>query len=207
MYRHARTIFVEKFAHKPLTPAEAQIIEESQAQIRLAESDLNDIDQVDIGGVKAHLLCLILLNTSVRYVEQLSRQNLIPEAAASELLEALDENVENVWTCEKLAHGERLNTSTQITRLQQLPSRLIEEFNIWEAIEEMQKTSLSPRGSKSTFHPRREVPSSLSAPGRPTDSQSIFRERCAGGNQELPVSMPPTVPTINTDGSDTPITF
>jgi len=88
-HRHARKVFEDQFASNPLTPAEAQVIEESRAQVRLAEADLHNIDQVDVTSVKGHLLCLILLNNSVKYVEQLSRQRLIPEQATSELLEVL----------------------------------------------------------------------------------------------------------------------
>ena len=69
------------------------MLEESQAQIKLAEADVNDIEREDVLAVKGHLLSLILLNKSIQYVEQLSRQNLIPEAAASELLGVLDENM------------------------------------------------------------------------------------------------------------------
>ena len=93
-HRHARTVFESHFASDPLTPAEKQIIEESKAQIRLAEADLAEIDSVDVTAVKAHLLCLVLLNNSVKYVERLSRQHLIPEQAATELLEVLDQYVE-----------------------------------------------------------------------------------------------------------------
>ena len=117
-----------------MTQAEAQIIEESEIQIRLAEADLEGIDQVDVTAVKGHLMSLILLNKSVQYVSRLSQQSLIPEAAASDLLEVLEGYCESVWTCEKFAHEGRLNTSTQISRLKQLPHNVIEEFDIWEAI-------------------------------------------------------------------------
>ncbi len=125
-----------------MTSAEKQIIEESQSQIKLAEADLNNIDQVDVMTVKGHLLTLILLKKSVQFVEKLSRQNLIPEAAASDLLEKLDGYVENVSLCDKLDpdHDGRLSTTTKIIRLKQLPNNVIEEFNIWAAIDEMPKT-------------------------------------------------------------------
>ena len=86
-------------------------------------------------------MSLILLNKSVQYVEQLSRKNLIPEIAASDFLEVLDGYVEDVWLCSKLAHSGRLSTSTQIKKLEQLPTHIMGEFNIWEAIEEMRRTT------------------------------------------------------------------
>ena len=112
-------------------------------------------------------MSLILLNKSVQYVEQLSRKNLIPELAATQLLEVLDGYVEDVWLCSQLAHNGRLSTSTQIKKLEQLPTHIMEEFNIWEAIEEMRRTiqrgglmdSRIPfsRSSQSTYENEQEL--------------------------------------------------
>ncbi len=103
---------------------------------------MNHIDQVDVTTVKGHLLSLILLKRSVHFVEKLSRQSLIPEAAASDLLEKLDRYVENVSVCDKLdtEHTERLSTTTKIVRLRRLPSNIFDDFNIRAAIDEMPKT-------------------------------------------------------------------
>jgi len=89
--------------------------------------------------------------------------------------------------CDKLAHEERLSTSTQLTRLRQLPRNIIEEFNIWSAIEEMSQSSFSqPKESH-------------------TNRRSIFRHQ-SGGSQEFPTLDASTgVLTSNTDGSDTPL--
>jgi hypothetical protein len=93
-----------------------------------------------------------LLNQAIQYVEQLCRQNLIPEAAASELLEKLDGYVDNVSLCDKmeLEHNDRLNQSTKILRLRQLPRNIVTEFNIVAAIEEMTKLNLSPPTTRSS---------------------------------------------------------
>merc|ERR1712129_382817 len=137
-HRHSKRVFDNQFANpESLTPAEAQVIKESQEQVRLAEADLNGIDLNNVLNVKGHLLCLILLNKSVQYVEQLSRQNLIPEIAASELLEKLDVYIEKIWTCDVVLHEGRLSTSTKITRLKQLPRNIINNFHIHAAIHEM----------------------------------------------------------------------
>mmetsp|Transcript_4735 Transcript_4735/g.9150 ORF Transcript_4735/g.9150 Transcript_4735/m.9150 type:complete len:498 (-) Transcript_4735:137-1630(-) len=183
-HRHSRRVFEDQFASNPLTPAEVKVIEESQAQVRLAEADLNGIDQLVVTAVKGHLLCLILLNSSVRFVERLSRQRLIPEKAASEILEALDGYVEHVWVCEKLAHDHdgRLSTSIQLARLKQLPQNIQDEFNIWEAIEEITKTILSPVKGLPARH-------------------AIFRQR-SGGNQDFTIGMSTAVTMKITDGSD-----
>ena len=151
-HRHARKEFASNFASSPLKPAEARILQESEAQLRLAEEDLKNIDRVDVITVKGHLLCLILLNKAIQFVEQLCKQNLIPEAAASELLEKLDLYVENVSLCDKmeLEHKDRLNQSTKIIRLRQLPQNINTEFNILAAIEEMTKSNLYPPGRRSS---------------------------------------------------------
>jgi hypothetical protein len=151
-HRHARKEFASNFASSPLKPAEARILQESEAQLRLAEEDLKNIDRVDVITVKGHLLCLILLNQAIQFVEQLCKQNLIPEDAASELLEKLDKYVENVSLCDKmeLEHKDRLNQSTKIIRLRQLPQNIVTEFNILAAIEEMTKSNLYPPGRRSS---------------------------------------------------------
>jgi len=179
-HRHAQQIFQDRFlrVYGKLSSAEAQIIQESQAQIRKAEADVNDIDQEDVLSVKGHLLSLILLNNSIQYVERLSRQKLIPEAQASELLEVLDGLVEDTWVCEQLAHSGRLSTSTQIIRLQQLPTHIMEEFNIWEAIDEMNKTSSSPGGlrdSKMLF--QGSTPPRMKMKRSPSHSRSVFHSK------------------------------
>jgi hypothetical protein len=189
--RYSRKVFESQFASNPLTPAEEQIIKESEAQIKLAEADLNKIDQVDVNTVKGHLLTLILLKKSVQFVEQLSRQNLIPEAAASELLEKLDGYVENVSLCEKLykEHNETLNTTTKILRLRQLPSNIIEEYNILTAIDEITKTTLSP--------PTRDVTNQTSSNTHRADN----RTGSADCDQHNPPHLQTAIPTRNS-GSD-----
>ena len=199
IFRYSRRVFESQFASNPLTPAEEQIIKESEAQVKLAEADLNSIDQVDVTTVKGHQLTSILLKKSVHFVEQLSRQNLIPEAAASELLEKLDRYVENVSLCEKLytEHNERLSTTTKILRLRQLPNDVIEEFNIWTAIDEMTKSSLSP--------PKRDVTNLTVSNTYRADDQT-GRADC---DQHSPTNLQTAIPTSisGTDQDGTPVEF
>lgn len=180
MYRHAWRLFEGHFAADLLSPAEAQVIAESEAQIRLAEADSNNIDQVDVSAVKAHLLCLVLLNNSTKYAEQLSRQRLTPEQAASELLQVLDGYVEYVWVCGKLTRAGKLSTSTQLSCLSQLPPSIKDEFGTWSAIVGI---SHDP----------------MNTPNR--DRKPIFWER-SSGDQEAPNT---GLVTNNNDGSDTPL--
>lgn len=204
-HRHAQQIFQDRFlrVYGKLSPAEAQIIQESQAQIRKAEADINDIDHADVLSVKGHLLSLILLNNSVQYVERLSRQKLISEAPASDLLEVLDGLVEDTWVCEELSHSGRLSTSTQISRLQQLPTHIMKEFNIWEAIDEMIKATSSPGGLRDSkmllqesTPPRMKMKRSPSGTSH-SHSRSIFRS-----NLEIETGIQ-TVDTAPTDSERT----
>ena len=177
--RHAQQVFQEFFTTTPgtLSAAEAQVINESKAQVKLSESALDDIDQKVVLAVKGHLLSLILLNKSVQYVEQLSRKNLIPEAAATQLLEVLDGHVETVWLCSQLAHNGRLSTSTQIKKLEQLPTHIMEEFNIWEAIEDMRRSTTQRGGLKDSRMPfsRSSQSMRMNRSSSVGDHQSIFR--------------------------------
>lgn len=208
-HRRAQQVFESQFASKPLTPAEAQIIEESNAQIRLAEADLSGIDQATVNAVKGHLLSLIILNKSVKYVEHLSRQRLIPEAAASELLEVLDGHVENVWLCEKLAHDGRLSTSTQVARLKQLPRNILDEFEIWDAIGEMSGTGLDQPMTPKDRNTLGSIFRERSGEDEESTGDNMCVETALNTNESdlSEVVIPRSLPSCTTDESDAPISF
>lgn len=149
-HRMAQKEFKEHFASSPLTAAEARVLDESKTQVMLAGADLDDIDAIDIERIKGHRLCRILLNEGVKYVETLSKQRLIPERDASRMLEELDECIEDMMLCKKFEHEGRLSLTTQVERLRQLPSNRLDEFNLWNAIEEMASRSEFEAPSSST---------------------------------------------------------
>jgi hypothetical protein len=198
--RYARQVFETQFASNPLTAVEEQIIKESEAQVKLAEADLNDIDQVDVKTVKGHLLTLVLLKKSVQFVEQLSRQNLIPEAAASVLLEKLDRYIENVSLCDKLDmdHNERLSTTTMIVRLRQLPRNIIEEFNIRVAIDEMSRTTFG----RAQVRPKRSNSTNLSVNNNRAGGADSDQHTPTLTRTEIPIGGPPgsKLPVIMSPG-------
>lgn len=140
-HRRAQKQFEEHFASSPLTAAEKKVLDESKTQVMLAQADLDDIDSIDVERITGHMLCTILLNGGVQYVETLSKQGLIPDKDAGEMLEELDECIENVMVCKKFAHEGRLSLAKQVEKLRQLPSNTLDEFNLWNAIEEMSRRS------------------------------------------------------------------
>lgn len=140
-HRQAQKEFEEHFASSPPTLAEEKVLEESKTQVLLAEGDLDGIDRDDVERIKGLMLCRILLNEAVQYVETLSKQNLIPVKDAGEVLEELGECIENVTICKKFDHEGRLSLAMQVDRLRQLPSDRLDEFNLWTVIEVMSERS------------------------------------------------------------------
>jgi len=60
-HRRAQKEFEEHFALKPPTDAEKKVLDESKSQVILAETDLDDIDPMDVEKIKGHFCCSILL--------------------------------------------------------------------------------------------------------------------------------------------------
>lgn len=100
-HRFAQKIFLEQFTDIARTPTGEKIIAESNEQISMAGAALDELDQLDVDSITSHFACHILLNISVRYVEKLAKQGLIPEKEASDLLEDLDEYVGRLLDCHK----------------------------------------------------------------------------------------------------------
>jgi len=53
------------------------------------------------------------------------------------MLAELDSCIENVILCNKFAHNGSLSLAVEADRLRELPSTVLDQFNMWEAIEEM----------------------------------------------------------------------
>mmetsp|Transcript_27117 Transcript_27117/g.49250 ORF Transcript_27117/g.49250 Transcript_27117/m.49250 type:complete len:80 (-) Transcript_27117:82-321(-) len=74
------------------------------------------------------------------------------------MLEELDVFIENVTLCDDFGHEGRLSLAVQTTRLRQLPSTVLNELDLWEAIEEMSERA----GSESLSDLPSETDDSLS---------------------------------------------
>lgn len=142
-HRQAQKEFVEEFTSCPLKPADEQVIEESNAQIMLAEADLKGIDTDDVNLIKGHLVCRILLNNAIKYVVSLSRQRLIPEKDANEMVELLTGYSERILLCRRLYHEGILELVEQSRNLSRLPPHRIEELNLAPIIEAMARDAAS----------------------------------------------------------------
>jgi len=141
---NARKVFLEEFASYPLSPAEETVIEESKAQVRLADADLEKIDTYDVNLIKGHLISRILLNKAVKYVETLSWQGLIPEKDASEMLVLLADYRERIVLCRTLHHEGILDLAEQTKCLRRLPQQIREELNLASIIETMARSAAVP---------------------------------------------------------------
>ncbi len=141
---NAQKVFVEEFATCPLSPAEEKVLEESMEQVRLADEDLSGIDKDDVNMIKGHLVCRILLNKAVKYVETLSWQGLIPEKDANEMLALLFGYREQVLLCRTLHHTGFFDLKKQFQSLRRLPQHRIEELNLAPMIQTMARNEAVP---------------------------------------------------------------
>lgn len=140
-HKHAEFEFLANVASTPATQAEMMVIEESKTQSALAVADLDSLDPLDKDRIKGHMLCRIILNECISYVDTLSKQQLIPEIDASSMLDILNAYVEDIVICGRHDHENKLNINVKVDRLRQLPSTKIAELNLWEAINELSRLS------------------------------------------------------------------
>jgi hypothetical protein len=106
-HKRAQWFFQEQLGdvNADLSEAGKIVLQESNKQIELAQSDLNE--KVDVEVVKkvvSHKFCKILLTRGVHYIEKLTTHGLLKDSEAEEIVEELDEHLEHVLTCDKLHH-------------------------------------------------------------------------------------------------------
>ena len=112
-HEHAEKEFIANVASQPATQAEMMVIEESKTQSALAVADLDSLDPIDKDRIKGHMLCRIILNECISYVDALSKQQLIPEIDASSMLDILNAYVEDIVICGKVTHENKLNINVE----------------------------------------------------------------------------------------------
>ncbi len=92
-----------------LTQAENIVLQESANQVLLAEQALDKFDAKEVQQIKSHYACNIILNKAAAYYERLSRQGLVSEREAGELIEEIEANILHTKECLDTSHTGELS--------------------------------------------------------------------------------------------------
>ena len=126
----------------------------SDEQVRLANASLAKLDEVDVGVVKSHYVCQILLNRAAYYLNKLKKHGLMSEKEAAGFLEEIQENLKHLLECKEVYHTDEMNSSHKMKRfraasiactlcpsntsrtdgLTQAPKKKLEQWNLYEEV-------------------------------------------------------------------------
>mmetsp|Transcript_2950 Transcript_2950/g.4511 ORF Transcript_2950/g.4511 Transcript_2950/m.4511 type:complete len:912 (+) Transcript_2950:73-2808(+) len=88
-----------------LTLAENVVLQESVDQVLLAEQALDEFDEKEVQQIKSHYACHIILSKAAAYYETLSRQGLMSEREAGEILEEMESHILHTKECQDSSHA------------------------------------------------------------------------------------------------------
>ena len=100
-----------------LTRAENIVLQESFEQVTLAEEALAEFDEEEVQQIKSHYACHIILSTAAAYYERLSRQGLMSEREAGEMLEEIESSTRHVDECQSFTHAGELSEGHKKQRM------------------------------------------------------------------------------------------
>lgn len=100
-----------------LTRAENVVLHESLEQVTLAEEALAEFDVEKVQQIKSHYACHIILSTAASYYERLSRQGLMSEREAGEVLEEIESSTRHMDECQSLTHAGELSEGHKKQRM------------------------------------------------------------------------------------------
>jgi len=79
--------------------AEQTVLKESEEECGEAQKLIDGFDIADVGAIKSHRFCIILLLTAVHSVETRCRKSLLKEKEAGEMLAAIQKDIMEVKNC------------------------------------------------------------------------------------------------------------
>lgn len=97
----------------PNSIAQQAVIEEVDAQIKLADDALKELDQDDVTQITSHYACQVLLNKSAFFFQTLAKQGLMTEKEASEFMDEIEDDVIDTSECQKAKHDGELTDSVK----------------------------------------------------------------------------------------------
>ena len=127
----AQKIFKEEFAScgkDSLTIAEKIVLDESTAQLALADKTLNSLDKDDVLMTTSHYACQVLLWKSAHYFEKLAERGLVTQKEAGGFLEEIEEDIFDVLQCREVTHKDEISLKSKENRLRSLPEYMLSEL-------------------------------------------------------------------------------
>ena len=124
----AHTLAQERFQREfcvegkgEFTSQERLVLEESQAQVRVAKAFLESKEKRDVTVIVSHLACVILLNKGARYMEYLAGEGLLKQKEAHHFIELTSHALDGLKYCSKSKHPGELTRAEKLAMMN-LPS-------------------------------------------------------------------------------------
>ena len=115
-----------------LSSAEKIVLDESAAQVRLADKALLALDREDVKMIKSHYACHILLNRGAHYFSKLAEHGLMTEREAGEFIEEIEEEIHSLVACKEFAHEDEITNESKMHRLSKIPDYMLADLNLQE---------------------------------------------------------------------------
>ncbi|KAL3769325.1 hypothetical protein ACHAWO_007524 [Cyclotella atomus] len=137
-HKRAAKIFRQEFtctSKQSLSSAEKIVLDESAAQVRLADKAIQGLDKEDVKMIKSHYACHILLSRSAHYFSKLSQYGLMSQREAGEFIEEIEEEIHSLIACKEFAHEDEITTETKMHRLSRIPEYMLANMDLKEETE------------------------------------------------------------------------
>jgi hypothetical protein len=131
---HTYTQFTST-SQQSLSSAEKIVLDESAAQVRLADKAILGLDKEDVKMIKSHYACHILLNRSARYFSKLAQYGLMSHREAGEFIEEIEEEIHALIACKEFAHQDEITDDTKMHRLSKIPDYMLANMDLKEETE------------------------------------------------------------------------
>jgi|GEM_PF-4626784 len=139
-----------------LSSAEKIVLEESAAQVRLADKALLALDKEDVKMIKSHYACQILLSRSAHYFSRLSKYGLMTEREAGEFIEEIEKEMHNLIACREFTHQDEISHNMKMHRLSRIPDYMLVNMHLQEETNSY-RNSLSQQNTTGFFAPHPET--------------------------------------------------
>lgn len=125
------------------------MLDESAAQVKLADKALLSLAKEDVKMIKSHYACHILLNRSAHYFAQLANHGLMTPREASEFTEEIEEEIHFLSACREFTHDDEMTNDTKMHQLSRIPDYMLLDMNLQEETQSYRKSL--DKGDESGF--------------------------------------------------------
>lgn len=131
-HKKAAKIFKEEFTSdrkQSLTSAEKVVLDESTAQVRLADKVLLGLDKEDVKMIKSHYACQVLLSKSAHYFARLSEHGLMTQREAGEFMEEIESEMYHLLSCREFIHEDEMTQQAKMHRFSRIPDYMLADID------------------------------------------------------------------------------